>query len=112
MKTTLAAALCALALAAPAADKVKVGYCTSVKNLEAAKGAGFDYLEVSATEVAGLSDADFDAALAKSQAIGMPTPAANLFVPQTIKVVGPDVNVEQQTAHVKKVMSRLSKLGV
>jgi sugar phosphate isomerase/epimerase len=112
MKSTLAAALCALALAAPAAEKVKVGYCTSVKNLEAAKGAGFDYVEVSATEVAGLGDADFDAALAKSQAIGMPTPAANLFVPQTIKVVGPDVNVAQQTAHVKKVMSRLSKLGV
>ena len=42
----------------------------------------------------------------------MPTPAANLFVPQAIKVVGPDIHVEQQTAHVKKVMARLSKMGV
>jgi len=112
MKSILAAALCALALVAPAADKVKVGYCASIKDLAAAKAAGFDYVEVSATEVAALSDADFDAAAAQSKALGMPTPAANLFLPQTIKVVGPDINVEQQTAHVKKVMSRLSRLGV
>jgi sugar phosphate isomerase/epimerase len=94
------------------AGKVQVGYCTSVKNLEAAKSAGFDYVEVSATEIAALSDADFEALAASVKTLGLPTPAANLFVPQTIKVVGPDVNVEQQTAHLKKVMPRLSKLGV
>ena len=114
MKITALAAVVALGLAAaPApAGKVQVGYCTSVKNVEGAKAAGFDYVEVSATEVANLSDAEFDAVLARSKALGVPTPAANLFVPQAIKVVGPDINVEQQTAHVKKVMARLSKLGV
>jgi sugar phosphate isomerase/epimerase len=83
-----------------------------LKNVEAAKAAGFDYVELSATEIANLSEADFEAAAAHVKQVGVPTPAANLFVPQTIKVVGPDVNLEQQTAHVKKVMSRLSKLGV
>jgi sugar phosphate isomerase/epimerase len=113
MKHTLLAVAVGLCVAAaPPAAQVKVGYCTSIKNVEAAKAAGFDYVEVSATEVAGLSDADFDAALARVKQVGMPTPAANLFVPQTIKVVGPETNVEAQTAHVKKVMSRLSKLGV
>jgi D-psicose/D-tagatose/L-ribulose 3-epimerase len=102
----------ALALATPPATKVQVGYCTSVKNLEAAKAAGFDYVEVAATEVANLSDAEFDAVLARAKALGVPTPAANLFLPATLKVVGPDVNVELQAVHVKKVMSRLSKLGV
>jgi len=100
------------AAATPPAANVKVGYCTSFKNAEAAKAAGFDYVEVSATEIAGLSDADFAAAAARLKAAGMPTPAANLFVPQTIKVVGPDVNVEQQMVHVRKVMTRLSTLGV
>jgi sugar phosphate isomerase/epimerase len=108
----LLAAVLALVSVAPPANKVQVGYCTSVKNVAAAKSAGFDYVEVSATEVANLSDADFDAALARTKEVGMPTPAANLFLPQTIKVVGPDVNIEQQTAHVKKVMARLPRLGV
>ena len=112
MKHTLLAAAVVLSLAAPPAAPVKVGYCTSVKNIDAAKAAGFDYIEVSATEIANLSDADFEATLAKLKQAGMPTPAANLFVPQTIKVVGPETNLELQTAHVKKVMSRLSKLGV
>src|SRR3954466_7388513 len=107
----LAAAVIAGAVA-PAATNVKVGYCTQLKNIDAAKAAGFDYIEVSATEVAGLSDADFDAALGRIKAAGMPTPAANLFVPQAIKVVGPEINLEQQTAHLRAVMSRLSKLGV
>src|SRR4030095_10005899 len=112
MKTTVVAAALAVALVPVPAAKVQVGYCTSIKNLAAAKAAGFDYVEVSATEVAGLGDADFDAAAAESKALGIPPPAATLFLPQTIKVVGPDINVEQQTAHVKKVMSRLSRLGV
>jgi len=111
--TVVAAAVLAVVLAfAPAADKVRVGYCTSVKNVEAAKAAGFDYVEVASTEIAALSDADFDAVAAKTKALGLPTPAANLFLPASLKVVGPDVNVEQQTAHVKKVMARLNRLGV
>jgi D-psicose/D-tagatose/L-ribulose 3-epimerase len=112
MKFTVIAAVLAALASAPAADKVKVGYCTGLRNLEAAKAAGFDYVELSATEVANLSDADFDAAAAKLKELALPTPAANNFVPQTIKLVGPDANVEQQNAHVKKVMTRLSKLGV
>ena len=112
MKNMLLAAVLALVTAAPHASKVQVGYCTSVKNLEAAKAAGFEYVEVASTEIAALSDADFDAVVEKAKALGMPTPAANLFLPAALKVVGPDINVEQQTAHVKKVMTRLSKLGV
>jgi D-psicose/D-tagatose/L-ribulose 3-epimerase len=116
MRITVAAVLSAFALApapAPAtAAKVQVGYCTSLKNVDAAKAAGFDYVEVSATEAAAMTDADFAAAAAHAKQVGMPTPAANLFVPQAIKVVGPDANVEQQTAHVRKVMERLSTLGV
>ena len=94
------------------ASKVRVGYCTGLKNLEAAKAAGFDYVELSATEVAGLSDADFEAATAKIKEVGLPTPAANLFVPASIRLTGPDTDPDAQMAHVKKVMSRLSKLGV
>jgi sugar phosphate isomerase/epimerase len=99
-------------LTAQGPSKVRVGYCTGLKNLEAAKAAGFDYVELSATEVAGLSDADFDAAVARIKEVGIPTPAANLFVPAAIRLTGPQTDPEAQMAHVKKVMSRLSKVGV
>lgn len=90
---------------------VKVGYCTGLRNLEAAKAAGFDYVELSATEIAGLTDADFDAAAAKIKQLGIATPVANLFLPGTMKVTGPDINAGQQMAHVTKALTRLSKLG-
>jgi len=113
MKHALVALAVVLSVAAPpGAAAIKVGYCTSIKNADAAKAAGFDYVEVSATEVAALSDAEFDAAVAHLKQAAIPTPTANLFVPQAIKVVGPEINLEQQTAHVRKVMSRLSALGV
>lgn len=118
MKSLLLAGVTALSIVVAAAPPpvpaatVKVGYCTGLKNADAAKTAGFDYVELSATEIAALSDADFEAAAAHLKQAGIATPTANLFVPQAIKLVGPDVNVEQQTAHVKKVMSRLSTLGV
>jgi sugar phosphate isomerase/epimerase len=113
MRSFFIAALAAAAfVATPLAPHVQVGYCTSLQNAEAAKAAGFDYVELSATEVAGLSDAEFAAAATRLKQAGIATPAANLFVPQTIKVVGPDIDLARQAEHVKKVMSRLSALGV
>ncbi len=92
-------------------SKVRVGYCTQLRNLEAAKAAGFDYVEVGATEIAALSDADFDAAAARSKALGIATPVANLFLQGTLKVTGPQIDTEAQMAHVRKALSRLAKLG-
>jgi D-psicose/D-tagatose/L-ribulose 3-epimerase len=91
--------------------KVRVGYCTTLKNLDAAKAAGFEYVELSATEIASLSDADFDAAAAHIKALGIATPAANLFLPATLKVTGPQTDPEQQMQHVRKAFTRLSTLG-
>lgn len=91
--------------------KVLVGYCTGLKNLEPAKAAGFEYVELGATEIAGLSDEDFAAAAARIKALGIATPVANLFLPATLKVTGPDINVDAQMAHVKKAFARLAQLG-
>ncbi len=91
--------------------KVQVGYCTGLKNLEAAKAAGFEYVELGATEIAALSDAEFDAAAARIKTLGIATPAANLFLPGTLKVTGSQTDPEQQMAHVRKVFTRLARLG-
>ena len=101
----------AWSLSAQTPTKVRVGYCTGLKNLEAAKAAGFEYVELPATEIAGLSDAEFDAAAARIKALGIATPAANLFLPGTLKVTGPEINPEQQMQHVRKAFARLARLG-
>ena len=95
----------------PPAARVAIGYCTGLANLEGAKAAGFDYVELSTTEIANLSDAGFEEAAAKIKALALPTPAANLFIPAAIKVTGPETNPEQQMAHVKKAFTRLARLG-
>lgn len=99
------------AIAAQPGAAVRVGYCTGLKNLEAAKAAGFDYVELPARDIAALSDEEFEAAAARAKAIGLPTPAANNFIPGALKLTGPNTNPEQQNAHVRKAVSRLSKLG-
>ena len=90
---------------------VQVGYCTPLRNLEAAKAAGFDYVELSTTEIANLSDADFDQAVTRIRQVGLPVPATNLFLPAALKVTGPTVDQQQQMMHVRKAFDRLAKLG-
>jgi sugar phosphate isomerase/epimerase len=45
------------------------------------------------------------------KALGIPTPAANLFLPATLKVTGPDVHPDEQMQHVHKAFTRLATLG-
>ena len=108
--TIAVVALLATPLAAQ--PRVQVGYCTSVRNIAAAKAAGFDYIEVGTSEIAAMPDADFEQALQNAKEVGLPVPAANTFLPAAIKVTGPTIDPEQQLAYVKKALDRLSKLGV
>lgn len=91
--------------------KVQVGYCTPLKNIEAAKAAGFDYVELGTTEIAQLSDADFETAVQNIQRVGLPVPVTNLFLPAALKVTGPQTDHAQQMNHVKKAFGRLARLG-
>jgi D-psicose/D-tagatose/L-ribulose 3-epimerase len=90
---------------------LQVGYCTSLKNVEAAKAAGFDYVELAVSEIAALSDGEFEQAAARVRQAAIPVPAMNLFLPATLKVTGPAIDRDQQTAYVKKAFGRLQQLG-
>lgn len=106
-------ALMANAPAAEQAAKVLIGYCAGLKGLETAKAAGFDYVELGATEIAALSDADFEAALEQAKKIGIPTPNANLFLPASLRLTGAQpADPEEQLTYVRKTFARLNRLGV
>jgi sugar phosphate isomerase/epimerase len=103
--------LLALASGSAQSRQIQVGFCTPLANIDAAKLAGFDYVELATSEIAGLSDAAFEEAVAHVRQAGISTPAANLFLPATVKVTGPAIDQEQQMAYVRKAFARLSRLG-
>jgi D-psicose/D-tagatose/L-ribulose 3-epimerase len=91
--------------------KIQVGYCGPLKSVEAVRAAGFDYQELGTTEIATLSEDDFDKAARDIQRAGVKVPVTNLFLPATLKVTGPEVDRAKQMAYVKKAFGRLSRLG-
>ena len=116
MRTHIIVGPLLIALLAPRAGTaqirpIQVGYCTRLANLAAAKAAGFDYVELATSEIAGLSDAEFEQAAAQIRQVGLPVPATNLFLPATLKVTGPDINRDEQMAYVKKAFARLERIG-
>src|SRR6202034_870463 len=115
MKFAASAALLAcLALAAlpQSGSKVRIGYCGALKDIDAVKAAGFDYMEVRTSEVAALSDADYEKVAAKFKQAGLPVLSANLFIPSNIKVTGPLIDKERQMEYVRRALDRVSRLGV
>jgi D-psicose/D-tagatose/L-ribulose 3-epimerase len=112
MKQSLAALFLILCATASGQDrKVQVGYCGALKDMDAVKAAGFDYLELRTTEIAALSDADFEKTVAQIKQIGLPVPTANLFLPAALKVTGPQADGDLQMIYVRKAFARLSRLG-
>ena len=107
---TLLGLLCSADVAGQA-RKVQVGYCSTLKNIDAAKAAGFDYLELGTSEIAALSDEEFEKAVAHIKEVGLQVPVTNLFLPAALKVTGPQTNRDEQMAYVKKAFARLSRLG-
>jgi len=91
--------------------RVQVGLCTPLKGIDAAKAAGFEYLELGTSEIAGLSDTDYELAVARIKELGLPVPVANLFLPATLKVTGPELDQEAQLRYVRKAFVRLARLG-
>src|SRR5262245_52533671 len=95
---------------AGAAPKIKVGYCTD--DLEKAKAKGFDYVELGVRNFAKLSDEEFAKLLEKHKAVGIPTPVGNVFLPNEMKVVGPEIDKAKQMEYVTKALDRAKQLGL
>ena len=77
------------ASAVPSRAAVRVGYCVGLKDVAAAKAAGFDYVELGTTEIATLPTPTSTAAAAlKQPACRRRRPTCSC--PATLKVTGPD----------------------
>ena len=114
LTAAVAALLVVLGLSAIAAPpgKIGIGYCGPLKDIDAVKAAGFDYMEVRTSEVAALSDADYEQLAAKLKRVALSVPAAYWFLPAEIKVTGPDIDKDRQMAYLHTALDRVSRLGV
>ncbi len=92
---------------------MRYGICMGIGNLAEAKAAGYDFVETSMGELLPTQD---DAAFApvRQQLLTSPIPieACNCFIPGTIKVVGPTVDVAVMSAYMETAISRASQVGI
>ena len=114
MKTKTLLAWCTIilvvGLVGPAIADPAIGLCTG--DPAAAKAAGFDFAEVRVRELMKLSDEDFEKALERFHAAGLPVPAAHWFFPADLKVVGPTVRTNEIMDYTRKALARCEKLGI
>ena len=91
--------------------RIQIGLCGSMQDIERAKAAGFDYIELRTSEIAALSDADFESLIAKLKRVGIPVSATYLFIPANITLTGPTINKDEQMNYVGKALDRVTRLG-
>lgn len=60
---------------------IRLGICTALQNAQAISDMGYDYLEVSMTQVAGMSDAEFTEYLARAKQSPLVVEAMNGMIP-------------------------------
>lgn len=114
LTAAIAAVVVSLALAASGKPpgRVRIGYCGPLKDIDAVKAAGFDYMEVRTSEVAALSDADYEQLFARLKKAALPVLAAYWLLPAEIKVTGPQIDKARQIEYLHRALYRVSRLGV
>jgi sugar phosphate isomerase/epimerase len=92
------------------ATNLSIGFATA--DFKAAKAAGFDYAEARIREFMKLSDGDFKIFAAACHTNGLPLTTAYWFLPNDLKVVGPEVKMDAVTNYFEKALDRCQALGV
>ncbi len=91
---------------------IRLGVCTSPDNIDLIADAGFEYIEIGFAWLHGLSEEDYQKALAQVKASRIKVEASNGMLPGTLKVVGPDVDENAVRAYLEKAFARGREIGV
>jgi sugar phosphate isomerase/epimerase len=92
---------------------MKFGICTSLDNAPAAKAAGWDYVEESVQALLQGEVADEKwGGEKKAKSSPLPVTAANMLVPASMKITGPDVHLGPMLEYLSRVIKRAKKVGI
>jgi sugar phosphate isomerase/epimerase len=92
-------------------QKIQIGYCAKLNEIETAKSIGFDYVELRTSEIAALSAEEFEKLAEKLKRLELPSPVMYLFIPGSIKLTGPNIDKRRQMEYVTRALDRVSRLG-
>ena len=85
------------------------GCCTTVDNLALLERVGYDYIELTMVSLA--DEQQYNQIKAAVDQSGLEVEAFNVLLPGEIKVVGPKVDWDQISGHLKTVLPRAASLG-
>ena len=100
---------------------MKIGVCGYIKGKNAdgnefnflaeAKRAGFDYVELPLSTLAGLSEEEYASVRLRVQDSGIPCEACNVFFPGTLRLTGLDVDRRKTRAYLDMSLERAAGVG-
>ena len=90
---------------------IKIGVCTGLENIRAAKRAGFEYLEFSLSVLTRATEPEFYDICQKINDSGLPVEVCNGMLPGDFKIVGPNVNAQTLREYLSLAFDRARLLG-
>ena len=92
---------------------MQLGVCTSPEKAATVQAAGFNFVEASTQALLqGLLPDDQWTGLAQAKASPLPIPSANVLVPGSLKITGPDADLGRLRAYLATVMARAEQVGI
>lgn len=91
---------------------MRFGVCAPVSEAARLHKLGFDYIEVSASSLAAMTEAEFAAFCAENQEAPIHAEAANCLFPGEIRLTGDAVDLDAVQSYIDLVMARLGAAGV
>lgn len=91
---------------------IRIGICSDINNIDIIEKCGYDYMEISLSWLASISESEFAGALAKAQGARIKVEACNGMLPAEVRVTGPDVSAQKIHDYLDLAFGRAEKLGV
>ena len=91
---------------------IRLGVCTTIDHAACLKAAGFDYIELSLSSIAALSDEEFEALYSAVQRSPIPVEAVNSMMPGTYQICRKEGLGDDVIRYLEKAFARASRLGV
>lgn len=90
---------------------MKFGICASIDQIETVAQMGYDYLECNISQLAGLSDEEFQDKCLKASQASIPVSCFNILFPKTMAIIGDGYDAEATSHYLHRAFSRVQALG-
>ena len=91
---------------------MKYGCCALLEDTDAVLKAGYDYIELPARQIQGLSEDRFQDFLKKKENLGFDVPVMNDFCDESVMLIGEKYNEKQVLSYLITLLKRAQLLGV